>query len=272
MYSAWGNNARPVEAALNRNRAEGAVSRRAGMVAGHKYALIKPSEEFVMNSRFAPTGFRWRLDGDPGTGLESVLRTAEAVRAAVLRHSSSNGCHCFPDAFHTSGLWIAEDIDGDRSIDHVLLYAEQGIPLALLPSLVAPLRVWLRGLGSWDLTPVWMGSGEDVGLKARASRWRSITPYVTPKGCRRRSGGEIRPDRKPELQVLEELRSRGFPAPRDILFDSSCIPEVAFTRSHPGVATSLRGSVSLFFDRPVSGPVRLGYASHLGLGLFHPLN
>ena len=98
-------------------------------------------------------------------------------------------------------------------------------------------------------------------------RWLSVTPLVPPRFLKKSGKNGL------EGQVQSELNSRGLPpATRiEVLERLSGGPSRFHIHRH-GEKTpppqSVAFSLLLEFDRPVVGPIALGYASHFGMGLF----
>jgi CRISPR-associated protein Csb2 len=197
----------------------------------------------------APQGFRWRLTGGPPLPIIHALQFGEAVRSAIYRTADRHGLFPLPDAFHRGvneehnhAFWLPEDADADGSIDHVLLFAEIGLPDRLIPVLAAGGTVFLGKLGEWRLAPDWMGRRGQGGLFGPAWHWNAVTPYVTPfRGKQTKPGGP----QDPEHQLREELGLRRMPKPARLVFSpeimrgSSVVEARAFAcgfrRSRPGI-------------------------------------
>ncbi len=234
-----------------------------------------------------PQGFRWRLDGEPLPSLGAALPLGQATRATIYRAAATRGMARLPDGFHGQGddpshahaFWLPEDADGDGRLDHVLLYAESGLPAALIPALAEPGPVWLGPLGEWSLVPDWMGRWAPGALFGPARRWRAAAAYVTPRWQTRKPGAVIRDGRTPTEQLLRDIVSRGLPAPASIDWLPG-IPSAAGLIGPHGftVVTGKRrppgdwslGFPEILFDEPVRGPLALGYGAHFGLGLLAP--
>ena len=98
-------------------------------------------------------------------------------------------------------------------------------------------------------------------------RWLSVTPLVPPRFLKKSGKNGL------DGQVQSELQSRGLPPATRIevleRFTGSSSP---FHIHRHGEKTpppqSVAFSLLLEFDRPVVGPIALGYASHFGMGLF----
>jgi len=136
-------------------------------------------------------------------------------------------------------------------------------------------RVRLEAIGGPELL--------GAGLAARASVWRSVTPFITGRNMgdstRRRLKDATDPwlgflaaevQREAELRGLQPVRV----VPRLRREDGSSW--LAFRRHRAfkseRLASAPRGcGFDLEFSEPVSGPIALGAQSHFGLGLFLPV-
>ena len=111
------------------------------------------------------------------------------------------------------------DLDEDRRIDHILIFAQMGLSDRAQRAISALRRTWTKG-GSGDLQLAVVGKGSLDGLRrlpgaagqhlsrvvGRAEAWTSLTPFIPPrflKGTGRRN--DLRD------QVCAELASRGLP-------------------------------------------------------------
>jgi CRISPR-associated protein Csb2 len=113
----------------------------------------------------------------------------------------------------------------------------------------------------WDRAPACLGP---------ARTWQSATPFILPlfmKKNRRAYG--------PEDQVRRSLAERGLPEPCEVtlLPRQECGNFLRFVRSRrkqsKAPPSTRPYAFRITFDRPLQGPLMLGYASHFGLGLFH---
>jgi CRISPR-associated protein Csb2 len=238
-------------------------------------------------ARNGPQGFRWHLSGAPLPPLGAALPLGQAVRAAIYDAAAKRGIDRLPDEFHRDGddprhthaFWLPEDADGDGLLDHVLLFAEYGLPPALLPVLAEPGAVWLGRLGRWALSPDWMGRRAAGALFGPARRWQAASAYVTSRWQTRKPGAGIRDGRAPEEQLRQDIVSRGLPPPEEIAWPPG-IPcaggligprgfTVAAGKRRPPGDWSL-GFPTLTFAAPVWGPLAFGFGAHFGLGLLAP--
>ncbi|HLK80878.1 MAG TPA: type I-U CRISPR-associated protein Csb2 [Xanthobacteraceae bacterium] len=230
-------------------------------------------------------GFRWAVDGD-SPSITAAIRVGEAVRAAVFRRAERHGLMPLPDWFHRSGgprhshaVWLSEDADQDGRIDHVALFCENGLPPGLMPVLSGGIDVWLGAHGRFRLAPVWLGRRDGSAWFGPARAWESVTPYVAPRWRKARKSGRERAAERPERQISDELARRGLSGLLEIYAGAGVrcgdgfIPAAQFRRDlsmhrPPADATPL--ALRLLFDRPVWGPLTLGFGAHFGLGLLAP--
>lgn len=110
----------------------------------------------------------------------------------------------------------------------------------------------------------------------RAGRvWHSVTPYVTPRWRRVRSGAD-RAEMLPDAQLRWEIRQRALPEPVGVTWrapeevpwlraPSSAVEiETRSRRPPPGAAV---GFPAIEFPEPVEAPLAFGFGAHFGLGL-----
>lgn len=238
--------------------------------------------------REGPQAFRWSLTGGRLPPLTAALRLGEAARAAVYRAADArglmplpNGFHRGADAGHTHAFWLPEDADDDGLVDHILLFAESGLPERLLPALAEGGVIRLADLGRWRMVPDWMGRrAPGDSLFGPARYWVTATPFVTPLWRGRRGGGKEREGRGPYDQLRDEILSRNLPAALVqagigplIVRAGHSLPARQFTlagrgRTPPGDAAAV--GAAIVFAEPVWGPLAFGFGAHFGLGLFEP--
>ena len=127
--------------------------------------------------------------------------------------------------------------------------------------------VTLAGLGRLaDFTSI---GSRSIPELAESTLWTSRTPFVPPRHLKTKR-------HTLEDQVQAELESRGLP--RAIRIDVLARDQVVSLGLHRFVRVRRepgRGPPAARFfgleielERPVRGPIALGYASHFGLGLF----
>ena len=186
------------------------------------------------------------------------------------------------------------DLDGDGHLDHVLIWAPKGLGSAAQDSIravrktftkggIEPLRLAMAASGSLgDMDRLSGGLGFQLRrLVSDARIWETLTPFVPPRHVKRHGKNTI------TEQVRAELRSRNLPEPKSVhLIPPSSYADrdlntkekyplwsrlrhfVMNRRDGPAPPIRCGFAIRIEFDRPVRGPVALGYASHFGLGLF----
>jgi CRISPR-associated protein Csb2 len=181
---------------------------------------------------------------------------------------------------HRHALLVPLDLDEDGQIDHVLVHAPMGLGVEAQRAMRAirstftkgsesPLFVTLVGLGKRDaFTCIGVRAVPELG---EATVWESRTPFVPPR--------HLKSTRHTlEDQVQAELASRSLP--RAMRIDVLGRDETVLRGFHrfvrerrhplrPPPAPRFFG-LRIELERPARGPLTLGYASHLGLGLFVP--
>jgi CRISPR-associated protein Csb2 len=177
------------------------------------------------------------------------------------------------------------DLDGDHHLDHVLLWAPMGFGSRAQAAVRAVRKTFTKGgTDALHLTLVGLGGPAElarlaapVGPRLRllwasepSTTWRSLTPFVPARHLKHRGKDTL------EGQLQSELSRRGLPAASSVIVRDPQQDEKARQARHV-VRSRQRGPrppqncsfvVDLMFERPVSGPIALGYGSHFGLGLF----
>lgn len=226
-------------------------------------------DEKGLDTKPAVRCWRWRVSGGRGLPTVDTVRVGEAMREMLIEAARwTRGSHelplCLhgPTVDHSHARYLPEDEDGDGLIDHLTVYAKGGLDGVAIRLLAMSERLFVQGLGAHDLEPVWMGPEPRGVLYARASCWRSKTPYVAPW-----HGDPF------EDQVRKELRKGGMA--------EEIALAVKVTRERHGCrgwrlerdsdkppSPPRAAFLALTFPSARPGPVILGYASHFGLGQF----
>ncbi|MDE0039363.1 MAG: type I-U CRISPR-associated protein Csb2 [Gammaproteobacteria bacterium] len=177
------------------------------------------------------------------------------------------------------------DLDGDGHLDHVLVWAPEGLGsnaqaairsarTTFAKGVAEPLRLALAATGDLrDLVRLPEPYGARIDhLVGRATSWQSITPFVPPRYVKARGKNSL------QGQIRAELRSRGFPDPTVTYPVAPTTRDVDRTRpfrhfkvvrqSGPQPPVASGYAIRIEFESPVSGPIAIGYGSHFGLGLF----
>lgn len=232
------------------------------------------------------TAARLALTGRPLPRIEDAVRIGELVRRTAIRRAedlvgavpTALSGHGLPaDNRHGHAFYLPEDADGDGHIDHVLVYARDGLTDDAVRALDAIRRIWAGERGEWPV--LFEGHGQPDDLSAcsylgSAHEWLSVTPYLHPWHAKKRFGIVE--------QVARECRDRGLPEPAVTVEPTIRAARggrprrpIHFHRfrSRPGlIQPDSRGRfLRLRFTEPVSGPLALGFACHYGLGMFRPV-
>jgi CRISPR-associated protein Csb2 len=239
-----------------------------------------------------------------GTVLPSMrhaLYRMEAVHDTLVKLSDPSGSDpspCFTGSVHgdrlrghrhASLIPLSLGRRPDR-LDHVLVHAPMGFDAPsdsrALDAFNAIRKIFAKDLP--DLFVVVAGLGElssfekAVPLVAASKVFRSESPFVPPR--------HLKPRGKDSLvgQVQAELETRGLPCAVRVeleVGEDQWIVQAdgplagrpwrrfrgyARRRSSRAPPVDLGLSLRVTFDRPLRGPLTLGYASHFGIGVFRP--
>jgi CRISPR-associated protein Csb2 len=234
------------------------------------------------------------------SALPSVTRTLPQAelfhRAIVGRVARGERVHCLEltgkdrngrplREGHRHAHVLPVDLDADRRLDHILIYAPMGLGDAAQQAIRTLRRTWTKGgVGALQLALV--GSGnldmlrslpapldrrveQLIGPREGTRVWVSATPFVPPRFLKRRGANTLLG------QINAELASRHLPPVESVselprngetlaLRHFVRVRQRRGTRPPADVGHALR----LEFGEPIRGPLALGYASHFGLGLF----
>jgi CRISPR-associated protein Csb2 len=243
----------------------------------------------------------YAVRGDVLPGLELAVPQAEALHRALAKLLGAQSCPELTgrtddrtplQAGHRHAHYIPLDLRGRGGIDHILVYAPQGLGeraqavLGRLSWIVSAavseqsagddherrqLTTTLVATGDRQLLHHTLAGHRYPALLGASRTWESHTPFVAPRFVK---------DKHPiEEQVRAELRSRGLETPvRVEVLPHQAAVDAGFLRyvrhrrrNKPQPPTTRPWRLRLHFDEPVQGPLALGYASHFGLGLFRPV-
>jgi CRISPR-associated protein Csb2 len=230
------------------------------------------------------------------SALPAVARTlpqAELLHRALVSRLGYGGAPCpelvgrddtgEPLHGHAHAHVLPIDLDGDGRIDHTVVFAAMGLGARAQRAIrdlrrtytkggVGELQVAIAGVGALsDLRrlPAALIGGVDalLGPNGGASSWVSATSYVPPRHLKARGRSAL------VGQIEAELHSRGFPTARVQVLpwadDTLSLRHFVVRRQRgPQPPRDVGFAVRLDFERPVNGPVCIGYASHFGLGRF----
>jgi CRISPR-associated protein Csb2 len=236
--------------------------------------------------------WRWRIaSADQPLPLNWALAIGDAVFDALTTTSwTLSGTGLLPVSLHgprdpkergwTHGhaFILPEDTDNDGIIDHVTVSASAGLDPRAIRLLAATDRVRLsNGVGAELSMERAVPLAElPRHLLGPCARWISRTAYLAPNDRPRFDPIDV------IRQLKHEIGKRGLPAPLtqspeyvDILHHGGeQLLAQAFHTDKDNGARLPDGARPCFFrltfERPVSGPLAFGWASHRGLGLFAP--
>ena len=178
---------------------------------------------------------------------------------------------------------IPLDLDNDARLDHVLLWAAEGIGRDEVRVIQRLRRTWSKGIAEdISLRVAWQGNLEDapslpdpwgsslVTLSGTGRNWSSSTPLVLARYPKRKTSEAF------QTVIRQELRWRGYPDPVSIeLLPQDGSQErlrwrhyVRRRRDRKAPPIDSAFGVRICFAEEVAGPIALGYGSHFGLGLF----
>lgn len=248
-----------------------------------------PRAEMMLLALTTPSGLR--------TALPTVARTlpqAELLHKALVSQLGYGGEPC-PELVgrdeygnplneqHAHAHVVPIDLDGDGRLDHVVLFARMGFGARAQGAIrslrrtymkggVGELQVAIAGIGALsDLRNIGEGLSNAVegflGPTGGATSWISETPFVPPRYLKKQGRSSLLG------QVEAELDSRGFPSAKIEVLDWAVETlelrhYVRRRRRGPQPPLDVGFAVRLKFERPVLGPICIGYGSHFGLGRF----
>lgn len=183
---------------------------------------------------------------------------------------------------HGHAHYMPLDLDEDGRVDHVVVYAPDGLDALAQQAVRGLRRTWMKGEDR-DIVVALAGmgslsrlerqlrtrSGRNVAELATSRQWASVTPFVPPRHLKKRK-------HTLDDQVRDELHTRGLPEPEQIeamdreeLIRRRLLGHVLARKGGKPQPPSRRAfGLRLVFHEPVTGPVSLGYGSHYGLGMF----
>jgi CRISPR-associated protein Csb2 len=237
-----------------------------------------------------PEAVRFALSGRARVSLRQAVVVADVMRRAAM--SKYGGSHDdgsseifagkdvtgTPLAGNRHAHWLPIDLDHDRLIDTLLVWAPGGFTADEITALAkirqlkfnpgdgvgphAPLAVGFEGFG--ELAEL------DLDIVAgTSSTWRSVTPFLPQ---RHHHAGRESFDEFLIGCVARELSARGIEQGFSLVADNAASwGSFRRYRSAERLANARPGyGFSIQFDRPVTGPLCLGQLSHFGMGRFEP--
>lgn len=251
---------------------------------------IAPHVEAVLLALTTPSGSRSALPTIARTlpqaellhrGLISQLGFGNTINCPELTGRDDAGK---PLTGHRHAHIMPIDLDDDGHLDHVVIFAPMGLGPAAQQAIRSLKRTYAKGgVGALRIAVAGQGALADFrGLQGKlgnamtrlqgstpgAPTWSSATPFVPPRHLKMRGAGSL------EGQVLAELASRGLPTALVEIVPwrsgNLALRHVVRRRRQPAPQppAELAFVLRLRFERPVHGPLCLGYGCHFGLGRF----
>ena len=248
----------------------------------------------------SPLAYAWRaLAVANGPSIRQALPVAEASRRAlmaVVRRGHVPSDDAMPDALtarhggspargHEHLAVLPCDLARRGRIDTLLLRVSGGFPPEVHAALADLRTIRVRRDLALRVEPVAL---PEAPFRP-SSTFESTTPFLCPRfpklrGGRPRRDPEGRWIHGPEQQLRFLLAEQGLPEPlplaaHDVRFGvwekGRLIPWHRFDRErrHGGGRRGLSEGFGwrICFPCPIRGPIASGYASHFGLGQFHPV-
>ncbi len=190
---------------------------------------------------------------------------------------------------HRHAHVLSLDLDEDRRIDHLLIFAKMGLGDTAQRAIAGLRRIWTKG-GAGDLqlavvgrgslsdlrrllTPIGNSATSLIGPERGTRYWTSNTPFVPPRFIKSMGKSNDLAN-----QVNAELRSRGLPEAEVVILPGNAdetLPLRHFIRKRRkgnSPPQDIGFSFQLNFSEPIQGPLLLGYGSHFGLGMFRAVS
>lgn len=169
------------------------------------------------------------------------------------------------------------DLDYDGVLDHVLIESKEIFDADEVRTLSSFKTLWQRNGETIRFIPVQYGMRNEINLPYRINRegfvFLSETPVVLTRHYRKGRGDK-------EKWIRDELKhealNHGLPEPVSVSFvkrlerKGHSFEWIEFRRSRKGDPDQLGYGFRLEFEKPVMGPISMGYGAHYGLGLFMP--
>jgi CRISPR-associated protein Csb2 len=208
----------------------------------------------------------------------SAMSQSKTVSGSARKVFSGHG-ESASDHQHAMYLSSSEDATNAEMgfIDHLVIAARSGFDEEDVLALQKLRRLWGRGGHDLDLILVGLGQSADFGgvtsprapLLAESRIWESVTPFVPTRHPKKVRGVRV--------DTIEDQLRRGCEqligvAPVEIAPVGDRAEWSGFRRQRLN-GGGRRGPDSAFgarlsFERPVRGPIAIGYGAHFGLGVF----
>jgi CRISPR-associated protein Csb2 len=238
----------------------------------------------------------YELSGPVLPLVTKTLRLADLARAAIQSRYglaadggsstlfSGKGDDGTPLEGNRHTHYIPLDCDGDRRIDHLVVYASDPVGFSELEQETLGSLRHLKGKNDpYDIEVALLHMGDEDSCRApvfeKSTVWESVTPFLLVRHPKLRGkAGEKKLVDGPADQVRLELERRGFPKPASVeplsfrSVGGRRVRWLEFDRWRRGrrPPVSIPFGFRLEFDEPVRGPLALGSFCHYGMGLFLP--
>ena len=239
-----------------------------------RYAVVDKVKPLVTESLIIADTMRRAAMGKFGNangGARSPILSGKDGSGAILKG-------------HSHASYLPTDEDGDGRIDHVTVVAEKiDASPRDLDALCCVNRLWSSSLKG-DIRLAFEGHGQvgdfsGIKILGASRRWRTATPLVLSRHMKlKKSAGRTMVEDSAGEQIRKELSIR-YGIDRVVIEYTNPREQMPGSRFKPFEFKRFRkndkpggGAYGLFleFERPVRGPLCLGYGSHFGLGLFVP--
>ena len=267
-------------------------------------AFARASNPRPRQSKASVTVARYAVVSAVEPSITQAVSVADRVHDALCKWSDQGkgratvftglGDDGKPNTDHRHAHIFCEANGPRDAITHITIWAPMEFNEAACLALRRLNKVW--GHGGHEIRLVLHGIGQpadfkDCALFGKARVWSSLTPFVSTRHAKTFRDGRPKMDASGwqvgsgahDLLRLLALHPQGTSATikqfaermRPFQFGNRRLRSLQFqTFRHDGGGS--RGSSSgnaftITFPEPVSGPLALGYGSHFGLGLFHPI-
>ena len=189
---------------------------------------------------------------------------------------------CASASNHQHAMYLAtsENVSNRGFIDHLVISARAGFEEQDVIALQQLRRLWGRGGHDLDLILIGVGMPEEFGgsvtprsaVLGESRIWTSLTPFIPTRHPKIVRGAQVDSFESQIGRACEQLLGV---SPVEISPFGEPAMWARFRRRRLG-GDGRRGpdrpiGARLTFDRPVRGPIALGYGCHFGLGLFGPV-
>jgi CRISPR-associated protein Csb2 len=221
--------------------------------------------------------------------IEEALRLGEHLRNAVMSKSAKEGRdvplvfsgHGSLPSNHQHAMYLSTSYHPDHAhrglVDSFVIVARAGFSTEEVLSLQEVRRLWRKNGHDLELVLVGLGLAADYGglafpkvsALAESTVWRSFTPFVPTRHPKTKAGVEVDGVRDQIRRACLQLLGVA-PVKIDPIDRPQGWARFQRRRAQGGGRRGVDAAfgVRLEFDRPVQGPIALGYGAHFGLGLF----